>query len=292
MKLGIISTAFAVMLMVLTACDGNEADSPLTPVLRIGVLPDQKPEVLLQRYAPLFEYLSARLEIPYVLVPAKSYDEYLKQFIDGRIDLAYFGGLTYLKARRSAGADPLVMRDVDANFTSYYLVRTDSDATDLADLKGKKFSFGSRLSTSGHLMPRHFLTKRGMEPEAFFGEIRYSGAHDKTAYHIRDGHADVGVANAQIINSMLADGRISGKDIRVLGKTPPFPDYIWVTHRSMSRTVRQKILDAFLDLSAADKRHAQILGKLTAGMFIPAREKDFALLKAAAMRIGLLDTKP
>ena len=184
------------------------------------------------------------------------------------------------------------MRDLDTNFTSYYLVHADSKVTDISDLKGKKFSFGAKLSTSGHLMPRHFLMERGIKPEMFFGEVRYSGAHDKTAYHIRDGHADVGVANAHIVNSMLADGRISDKDVRVLGKTPPYPDYIWATRRDMGRAFRQKILDAFLDLSATDKRHAQILKKLDAGLFLPAREKDFALLKATAMRVGLLDTKP
>jgi phosphonate transport system substrate-binding protein len=52
---------------------------------------------------------------------------------------------------------PLVMRDIDREFHSVFIASTESDVTDVAGLAGKRFAFGSKSSTSGHLMPRHFL---------------------------------------------------------------------------------------------------------------------------------------
>ena len=50
-------------------------------------------------------------------------------------------------------------------------------------LKGKSFTFGSKGSTSGRLMPEHFIrVNTKMSPKESFGaEMNFSGAHDKTA---------------------------------------------------------------------------------------------------------------
>lgn len=51
----------------------------------------------------------------------------------------------------------------------------------ITDFKGKVFSSGSNLSTSGHLLPRHFLKEMGIEPENYFSWVDYSGKHDLAA---------------------------------------------------------------------------------------------------------------
>jgi len=152
----------------LVACSDPETNRSLQ-VLRVGVLPDENVEMLRERYAPLCEFMKQDTRSSCELIFPEDYSDLLDRFGRGEVELAYFGGVTFVRARAEHGAVPLVMRDVDSRFTSVLMVPADSDDRTLADLKGKRFSFGSRLSTSGHLMPRYFLNKEnGIQPEKYF----------------------------------------------------------------------------------------------------------------------------
>ena len=154
----LILVTMAITFCACSANNDNKAPEKLT-VLRISILPDESQNKLIERYTPLFEYLSSEIGIPYQLVLVKTYAELLELFHQKRIDLAYFGGFTFMKAHLNDNAMPLVMRNVDTRFTSYFLTRTDNPRQSVPDFKDQTFSFGSRLSTSGHLMPRFFLKK-------------------------------------------------------------------------------------------------------------------------------------
>lgn len=100
------------------------------------------------------------------------------------------------------------MRDVD-RFVGYFLVQTKHDATDIADFKNSKFTFGPKLSTSGHLIPRYFLARRHINPEDYFSEVTYSHRHEATAERVQDGTADIAVANSEIINRLYQRSAIT-----------------------------------------------------------------------------------
>ena len=290
MKKIIYSILVFMLCALFSGCPSKkEEGAPSLELLRIGILPDETKDKLIERYTPLFRHLSEEIDIPYKLIIPDRYDELVELFHHGKIDLAYFGGFTFVKAHIQDDAIPLVMRDVDTRFTSYYLVRADSTAGALADFKGKRFSFGSNLSTSGHLMPRHFMHEMGIIPEDFFSEVIYSGKHDLTAYYVLDGKADIGVANSEVIKKMYKDGRLSEKEVRILGETPPYPDYVWAAQSSLAATLREKIKDAFLNLSPEKGDHARILAGVDAGRFLPAEVSDFNRLTDVINDLELLD---
>jgi phosphonate transport system substrate-binding protein len=273
-------------LISLSACEPS-GESP--KVLRIGILPDQSQEELKNKFSPLFEHISGTLGMPYELVIPSDYDDLLAKFNGSKVDLAYFGGFTFLLAQKKSNAVPIVMRDVDARFVSHFVVRADETENSLAGYGKRRLAFGSRLSTSGHLMPRFHLREAGIEPESFFSSVSYSGAHDKTTYWVRDGKADVGVANGQIVDKMIEDGRIKPGELRILWTTPPYPDYVWVMRNNISRRLREKVLDAFLQLSINDETQARTLALVGANNFIPASIKDFEELSRIALEFGLMN---
>jgi len=269
----------------LSACSGPEQE-PSNETLRIGILPDEREEVLRERYTPLFEFLSQETGHPYELLIPNSYEDLLRKFGEGQIDLAYFGGVTFMKANSDYDAVPLVMRDVDSRFTSVLVVAGDKT---FEELQGKRFSFGSKLSTSGHLMPRHFLqVERGVNPEKYFRSIRYSGKHDRTAYWVRDGEVDAGMVNSEIIRKMFADGRLRPGDIRIIWTTPPYPDYVWTLHPRIHPVDSEKIQQAFLKLSIGNPKHESILSNISASGFYPASIEDFSMLKQVMTSFGVL----
>jgi phosphonate transport system substrate-binding protein len=265
------------LVLQLTACTGSEA-TPSTSSVRIGVLPDESSDALRERFLPLFEFLSHDTGLAYELIIPESYDDLLTKFGAGQIDLAYFGGVTFVKANAGHGAIPIVMRDVDSRFTSVIIVHGESEMG-MRDLRGKQMAFGSKLSTSGHLMPRHFLHNvHEITPEDHFKRIRYSGRHDLTAYWVRDGEVDVGAANSEVVSKMFEDGRLQQGDVRIIWTTPPFADYVWAAHPRVPESRRQAIQQAFLKLSVNDPQHEMVLSNLGAAGFYPASTKNFSLL--------------
>ncbi len=282
------SGVFACLLLV--ACSSSDNSASLEK-LRISVLPDQAKPNQRARFGPLIGYLTEQTGIQCELVLTDSYQDLLDRFHRGELELTRFGGFTFLQAHLVDKAEPLVMRDVDARFVSYFLVKGRSTAQEVSDFKGRIFGFGSRLSTSGHLMPRYFLSQSGITPEGFFAEVRYSGAHDRTVDWVRSGEVDLGVANSVVVNKLYAQGQISTEQVRILSKTPPYPDYVWASRPDLPPAVTTRLMEAFLKLSTDDPAHAKILEAVGGRSYLPASVNDFRPLESIAHQLGLLEDK-
>ena len=281
-------TVVSLALFLLTGCSGNDDASPGMDLLRVSVLPDQSESRLRARFTPLLDYLSQETGLPYEFVLVKDYQDLLDRFHRNELDLVRFGGFAFVKALLEDGARPLVMRDVDAHFTSVFVVRADSEAVSLQDFKGKVLAFGSNMSTSGHLMPRHFLTQQGINVEEFFSEVRYSGAHDRTVEWVVNGQADLGVANAIIVSRLYRLGKINPQQIRILWETPHYADYVWGVNRRVPQAVYDRLEQAFLQLSLDKPEQGEILDAVGGQLYLPAGKEDFVALEAVGRNLGLI----
>ncbi|HEB59755.1 MAG TPA: phosphate/phosphite/phosphonate ABC transporter substrate-binding protein [Gammaproteobacteria bacterium] len=267
-----------IMLVFLASACVRTSPTRRIEILHVAILPDQSEMRIRERYAPLVEHLrehagfSAELRIP------GSYEELLQWFRDREVDLVLFGGITYVQAHLQSGAVPLVIRDVDGRSRSVLLVKDDSSARTIRDLKGLPLAFGDRLSTTGHVMPRYFFGLLGIEPETYFGDIFYSGAHDLTAEWVRDGRIAAGISNSGIVAEMYADGRLKSGQLRILWESPPLADYVWAVPSDMSREDRSRIRDSFLHMNYRPE-DAGLLRKLGASFYLPVDHADFAILE-------------
>lgn len=279
------SVVLALVLLVLTlsgctqrAEDAERLQATGAAKLRVGVLPDESLGDLHDRFDPLMSYLGRRLGIRAEIVVAPDYESLVRQFRKGQVDIAYFGGVTFLQAHRQTGAVPLVMRDVDLRFTSYFLSSARRAAQGLQAFRDGRFAFGAEFSTSGHWMPRAFLLHQGIEPEQFFSEVRYSSSHDMTVNWVRNGIVDLGAVNAVVIDSMLENGELHADEVAVVAVTPPYANYVWAVHPSMEPTRQAHLREAFLALDLDNSEDAAILNAQAAGGFLPATLSDFAEL--------------
>lgn len=265
----------------------NHKNVALTTI-NVGILPDESMDQLQARFGPLLDYLVVETGFEFRLVESSDYDELVNLFIEDKVDLAYMGGYTFIQSHARHKAVPLVMRGIDRRFTSYFLAAGGSTAQHIDDFRGKTFSFGNRLSTSGHMMPRYFMQQNlEIVPEEFFGEITFSGTHDKTVYLVRDGYADLGVANAEIIKAMLEDGRLQKEDLRIIWETPPFADYVWAVQSHLPEEVKNQLRDAFLGLDINEEHDQKILQGVGARVFLPAGMSDFDALEQVAESLQL-----
>jgi len=277
---------FGLLLISLMAC--TEQTTQTQTLIKVSVLPDQSNEKLVKRYKNLLDYLGDKTGIVFQLVLSENYDDLLLRFQRGEIDIARFGGATFARANNEFNAIPLVMRDVDVKFTSYFLARKSDSQKKLSDFKGKKFGFGSPLSTSGHFMPRYILSQQNIHPETFFSSVEYSGAHDKTARWVIEGKIDIGVANSVIIDNLFRSGKINQNDISIISQSPPFADYVWAAQSDLPKPIQNSIIDAFLELSTSDRRNKLILDEVGASAYLPARVEDFSALFSVLKNMKIL----
>jgi phosphonate transport system substrate-binding protein len=257
--------------------------------LKVSAIPDEAPTELQRKFAPLGRYLEQRTGMTVQFIPVSDYAAVVQSLATGRIDLAWLGGFTYVQAKEATkgAVIPLVQRQEDEQFTSKF-VTTDPTIRSLADLRGKTFAFGSPASTSGHLMPRYFLIRAGIEPDRDFRNVAYSGAHDATAAFVESGKADAGVLNASVWDKLVEQKKIDPSKVRVFATTPPYHDYNWTVRGGLPPELVRKLADAFLELDARNPQQAEILSLQRASRFIPTRPENYVEIEKAARAAGLL----
>ena len=222
--------------------------------------------------------------------PVTDYAAVVEGLAARKIDLAWLGGFTFVQAklRTQGGAVPIVQRAEDEKFTSRFIVPATSPAQSLADLKGKTFAFGSASSTSGHLMPRYFLLQQGINPDADFKTLAYSGAHDATVAFVAAGRAEAGVLNASVMDKLVESGNANAAKVRVLATTPPYYDYNWTVRPGLDPVLTKKLTEAFLKLDPARPEHKEIMALQRASRFVPTRVSNYDGIESAARSAGLL----
>lgn len=257
--------------------------------LRVSAIPDEAPAELAKKLAPLLLYLEHTLGMKVTFVPSPDYSATVEGLGAKRLDLVWYGGFTFVQARRRTGnAVALVQREGDAKFHSRFIVPARSKARTLNDLKGGTFAFGSVSSTSGHLMPRYFLMKNGIDPEKDFAKVSYAGAHDATARLIESGKVDAGALSESVLQKLVDEKKIDPSKIRVLWTTPDYVDYNWTAHGDLDPLLVAKIRDAFLALDPAIPEHKVILDLQRTEKFIPTSSGKYGRIQEAAVAAGLI----
>lgn len=258
-------------------------------VLRVTAIPDESPTELARKAAPLVKYLEARLGMKVEFTPVTDYAAAVETLVNRKVDLAWFGGFTFVQASVRSGGKviPLVQREEDTRFRSVFIT-SDPAIQTLADLKGKDVSFGAQSSTSGHLMPRSALLQAGLDPDKDFRRVAYSGAHDATIAAVAAGKVQAGALNVSVWDKFVADKKVDTGRVRVFFTTPPFYDYNWSVSSAMPEALRNRILQAFLALDRSTPEGREILDLQRATRFVPTQADNYKGIETAARSAGLL----
>jgi phosphonate transport system substrate-binding protein len=262
----------------------------LAQTLHVSAIPDEAPTELQRKFKPLGDYLKKKTGMNVQFTPVTDYAAVVEGLATHKIDLAWLGGFTFVQARlrTNGGAVPIVQRIEDEKFTSKFIVPADSPVKSLAELKGKTFAFGSPSSTSGHLMPRFYLLRAGIDPDKDFKAVAFSGAHDATVAFVASGRAEGGVLNASVWDKLVDGGNPNAAKVRVLSTTPPYYDYNWTVRPGLDAALTKKLTDAFLELDPGNPEHKELMALQRASKFIPTKASNYDGIEAAAKSAGLI----
>jgi phosphonate transport system substrate-binding protein len=283
--------AAACVLSTLVACSPPAQQKP---VLVFSAIPDQDETRLLQRFGKVAAYLGSELDIEVRYVPVKSYAAAVTAFRNNEVQLAWFGGLSGVQATQLVpGSHAIAQGAEDPQYVSYFIAHHDTgllpDDGFPEGIAGRSFTFGSKSSTSGRLMPEFFLREQfGKSPEEIFTRVGFSGDHSATIALVQSGAYDVGALSYQVWDQELADGKIDSDKVRVIWTTPPYPDYHWVIRGDVDATFGDgfsaRVQRALLELDDRD-----VLDAFPRTKFIPASNDDFLPILETARSLGLMD---
>jgi phosphonate transport system substrate-binding protein len=263
---------------------GTEKPNPL----RVGLIPNQNPDTVKQQYASFKTYLEKELGQPVELFVGVDYPAVVQAMVTDKLDLAYFGGLTYLQAREQADVYPIVTEvdrvSKDRTYTSAIIVPVNSPIQKVEELKGKTFAFGDISSTSGSLYPTIMLDQAGIKLTDI--QARYTGGHDATALAVQNGAVDAGGLEERVMQRLIDQGRVDKSKVRIIKRSEGIMGYPWVVRAKLDKAFVDKITNVFLNI-----KDEELLKLLRAESYAKVTASDYTYAREQAIRLGLLTPK-
>ena len=257
-------------------------------------IPDQDESRLRQRFDKVAGYLSRQLGVDVRYIPVKSYAAAVSAFRNNQVQLAWFGGLSGVRARALVkGSEAIAQGFEDQYFVTYFIAHRSAGVAESdkfpKGIAGKTFTFGSKGSTSGRLMPEfHIRENLAKSPKDTFTRVGFSGDHSRTIALVQSGAYQVGAVNFKVWKSEMKAGRIDPDKIKIVWKTPTYPDYQWTIRGDVESQFgagfKKMVTSALLNLKDKD-----ILSAFPRKRFVPAKNADYEPILRTGQAIGLMD---
>jgi len=265
----------------------------LSETFTFTAIPDEDESQLRTRFDKIANYLSEQLSVEVKYVPVKSYSAAITAFRNNQVQLAWFGGLSGVQARRLVpGSEAIAQGFEDQFFKSYLIAHYSVDikrSKNFPTLEHYTFTFGSKGSTSGRLMPQFFIEKNAGKPiEQIFKRVGFSGDHSRTISQVEAGVYQIGAVNYKVWDSAVKKGKVDISKVKVIWESPNYPDYQWTVRSGIDNTFgvgfKEKLTNALINMKDKD-----LLASFPRKSFVPAKNSDYEPIERVAKIIGLID---
>jgi phosphonate transport system substrate-binding protein len=239
------------------------------PEITFAVIPAENGSGVTERYGPFVNYLSKELGIKVTLRVANDYAAVIEGQRAGNIHIGYYGPASFARARLTGVKTDAFVIDVNADgskgYYSVFYVLAKSPYQKVEELKGKNLGLVDPNSTSGNNMPRFKLNTMGIDPDAYFSKVIFTGSHENAVLALAQGTVDV-AANwwnadddsnlTRMLNKGMvksADGTVMKKeDFRIIVKSDLIINSPSAYLSDLPDDMKAAIKKAFLDAAQND----------------------------------------
>lgn len=288
----LIKRIFALTLLTLTALTAF-AEPARADTFTFTAIPDEDESRLNERFGKVADYLSEQLGVTVKYIPVKSYPAAISAFRNDQVQLAWFGGLSGVQARHLVPGSQAIAQGYEDQFFKTYIIANASTGLEASDefpqgIKGRTFTFGSKGSTSGRLMPEFYIREHLGAPDEVFERVGFSGDHSRTIAQVQSGAFEVGAVNYSVYDNEVAEGKTDPAKVKVLWTTPTYPDYQWTIRGDVDSRYgagfTEKVTAALLNMTDKD-----LLASFPRESFVPASNADYQPIQDTGEAIGLLE---
>lgn len=242
--------------MLLAGCEvsSNNGDGE-TPPLRVLMIPADggTEQGTIADFRPIFSAITREYGLEFDLKVAQSYNAVVEGMVNDKVDVAWFGPVSYYQAKER-GVAQLLAVGVSNGESVYYsgiFTRKDSGLTSLEDLRGKSVAFGDINSTSSFNFPVAMLIEAGLDPIKDLGEIHMTGSHTNAMAALDAGQVDAACASYRSFEKAVANGQIDPTEIVPLAKSDPIPYPPMAMHVNLDESLKKTLKKAFNNVHKA-----------------------------------------
>ena len=280
------AVALTAAVVVFSGCSSqtSNGESKSNPdKLIVALIPDENAATVIQDNQGLKDFLKEKLGKDIELVVTTDYSSMIEAARNDRLDLAYFGPLSYVLAKSKSEIEPFAARIKGGTktYNSCLIGNTKAGVTDFDSIKGKTFAFGDPASTSSRLFPELTLKENGLIKGDDYEGV-FLGAHDAVALAVQNGNAQAGGLACPILESLQEKGMIDDTKVTLIAKTAPIPQYPWTMRSSLNPELKETIRTAFIELD-----DEKVLKPFNADGFAVITDQDYDGIRKAGDLLGL-----
>ena len=287
-KLSILASSILALSLLATGCsDGPEEEANGPSTLRVALLPDENASDVIKNNEPLRDYLEDELDREVELVVTTDYSSMIEAMSRGRLELAYFGPLSYVLAQEKAEIEPFAAlqetEGEDPTYQAVFIGNAEAGVDSLDKVAGKTVAWGDQASTSSHLIPKAILAKDAdlKVDEGDYSE-QFVGSHDAVALNVQNGNAQAGGMSLPIYERMISEGILDETKVIKVQESEPYPNYPWTMQASLPEDLKEEVKTAFLELD-----DPAVLDPFGAAGFAPVTDSDYDKVRELAPLLGI-----
>lgn len=288
MKKFIQNCLLFLLVLLLSACGSNEQES-----FTIGVIPAQTEGAMEGAMEKLQSTISNGIGRDVKVEVYPDYNGVVEAMNYNKIDMAYFGPLTYVIAHDKSGAQAIITQEINGEpfYHSYIITHKDNPWNSIEELLENTeeidFAFGDINSTSGSLIPSIELQDRGIyqsEDDHQFKSVRFTGSHDATGLAVQNQQVSAGAIDSAIYNQLVESGKLDGEQLKVIWESEKLFQYPWAVHKDVDSETIKMLQDTFVGIT-----DPVILDAFGATGFTTATNEDYTSIKEAAIKQGIIE---
>lgn len=245
------------------------------PVI-IGILSEDSPQVIYEKFYPLQKYIEQSLKKPVSIEIARDFNDLEKKIKDNILNLIIVDPATYCELKWSMKNNilPLVKPEGGiAETRSVFITKEGKNIDKIFDSLGKKLALGDEKSSFSYLIPLSMLKDVDISLKDF-NSVDMLQKEQRIALSVLIGDYDIGAVSELTANKYLKDG------LKIIRYSEPTPRFLIAHLNNIEREEIEKIKSSLLP--QLDKEVNKSLG---IEKFSYAEDRDFDYIRVLIRNI-------
>ena len=219
---------------------------------------------------PMRLYLQKKLGIKVEYIFTRDYTSSITALRDKKIHMASLTPYAYIIAAQRPGLLPLVSIGENGKVSVHHSIMFASHKSGIKTINDLKahakeltLSFANPASSSGHLIPREYLTSIGLDPDIAFKHIIFSATHTVSILNVKSGKADIGCSTSDLPQyKLIKDDATKNAGLVILWTSPQIMNDVMTIRSDLNGDFINKVRNAYLSVAKEDfqalKAYAQL----------------------------------
>lgn len=259
------------------------------PLLKVGLGPQQPTQADTKRvWEPVYKMVGDQIGADIELTVANDWAGISVALASQQFDVAQMGPWGYVLAKQKGDAQAIAMLLIQGrNFYKAIVVARPGLAVQRfpEDAKGMSMQMLDVGSTSGWLVPTHFMRSRGIDPKTHFGKYAEGASAAAAQMATVGGQVDLATGWDTHRNTMLRNGLIKPDSNRIVWESEPLPNEPIVVRRGFDPQLAARLQAALASIPEA--KATEMLPWPYTG-FVPTTHEPYAKLETMGREVGVL----